>query len=405
MGLPTPALTFRSTLYLCARCGIHDGMSTSSDILIVGGGLVGLSVARCCARLGRSVTLLERERVGSRASWAGAGMLTCHPWPKPPEGESDYHDLVLESIKLHEAWAGELRDETGIDVGFVRCGALELIGPERSSTASQDNIARMLQGCVQRGIRSERISLAEAARLEPNTRLDGFREAVHFPDDGQVRNNRLGRALAASCRNLGVRIVEGVSVADVDTDGTAARGAICTDGARYMGGKVVITTGAWTPQILSLVKAAPRSAKIEPIRGQILCYQAPVGLCTRLLTTEHRYLVPRPDGVILAGSTMEFAGFSTVTTPEGQDSLRTLAESLLPALKGIEPLMGWADVRPGLKGIHPMLGPVPGVENLYMAAGHFRTGITLAPLTGLLLAEILAGKAVPALAEPLLPKA
>ncbi|MCW8133430.1 MAG: glycine oxidase ThiO [Planctomycetota bacterium] len=380
-------------------------MNASADILIVGGGLVGLSVARCCARLGLSVTLLERERVGSRASWAGAGMLTCHPWPKPPEGESDYHDLVLESIRIHEAWAGELRDETGIDVGFVRCGALELIGPERASPASQDNIRRMLDGCVQRGIRAERITLAEAARLEPNVRLDGYREAVHFPDDGQVRNNRLGRALAASCRNLGVRIVEGVDVSDLDVDAGAARGVVCRDGTRYAGGKLVVATGAWTPQIAKLVEAAPRAAKIEPVKGQMLCYQAPPGLCTRLLTAEHRYLVPRPDGVILAGSTMEYAGFSTVTTPEGLQSLRALAESLLPALKGLEPLSGWADVRPGLKGIHPMLGPVPGVEHLYMAAGHFRTGITLAPLTGLMMAEMLAGKAVPALAEPLLPKA
>ncbi len=101
---------------------------------------------------------------------------------------------------------------------------------------------------------------------------------------------------------------------------------------------------------------------------------------------------------------MERVGFSTVTTPEGIAALKTFAESLLPDLKSIEPLMGWADVRPGLKGPHPLVGPVPGIEGLYVAAGHYRSGITLAPITGILVAEMIAGKPVPAIAEPLLPK-
>lgn len=387
------------------RRGIHESMSAARpEVLVVGGGLVGLSIADCCARAGLSVEILERERAGARASWAGAGMLMCRPWPKPPEGESDYHDLVFESIKLHEAWAARLLEETGIDVGFVRCGALELIGAGRAAPANDENIRRLLEGCAQRGIPAERITSAQARALEPKTALSAYAEALHFPSDAQVRNNRLGRALAVSCRQQGVQIREGQNVSDLWMESGGVRGVQMQDGSRIAGSKVVLAAGAWTSQIPSLVKAVPRAARIEPVRGQILCYRAPQGLCRRLLTAGHLYLVPRPDGVILAGSTMERVGFSTVTTPEGLAALKAFAESLLPDLKGIEPLMGWADVRPGLKGPHPLVGPVPGVDGLFVAAGHYRSGITLAPITGILVAEMIAGKPAPAMAEPLLPK-
>jgi glycine oxidase len=379
--------------------------SSRPEVLVVGGGLVGLSIADCSVRLGLSVEILERERAGARASWAGAGMLMCRPWPKPPEGESDYHDLVFESIKLHEAWAARLLEETGIDVGFVRCGALELIGLDRVSPAGDDNIRRLLDGCAQRGIPAERITPAQARALEPKADLSGYGDALHFPSDAQVRNNRLGRALAVSCRQQGVQIREGQNISDLWMEGGRVRGILTQDGGRIEASQVVLAAGAWTPQFPSLVKAMPRAARIEPVRGQILCYRAPQVLCRRLLTTGHLYLVPRPDGVILAGSTMERVGFSTVTTPEGQAALKAFAESLLPDLKGLEPLMGWADVRPGLKGPHPLVGPVPGVDGLFVAAGHYRSGITLASITGTIVAELLAGRPAPAMAEPLLPKA
>jgi len=378
--------------------------ASETDLLVIGGGLVGLSIAACCARKRLRVTVLERERAGSRASWAGAGMLMCRPWPRPAEGESDYHDLVLESIRLHEAWAADLKAETGIDAGFVRCGALELLTPEDETPAQLNNLERLLEGCRTRGVRAEKLSVAAAQALEPNLNLFGCTGALHFPDDAQVRNNRLCRAMAVLCRQLGVMIKEEVDVADVLTEGSEVCGAIARDGSRYHAGKVAVTAGAWTAQFPTLVKAAPRAARIEPVRGQILCYQGPQGLCQRLLTTGHHYLVSRPDGVILAGSTMERVGFSTVTTPEGQAALRGFAVNLLPALKNIEPLMGWADVRPGLKGAHPLLGPVPGIEGLFIAAGHYRSGITLAPISGAILAEMLTGHPAPALAEPLLPR-
>ena len=375
------------------------------DLLVVGGGLIGLTIAERAVRRGLRVTLLERERPGARASWAGAGMLNCRPWPKPPEGEPDYHDLVFESIRLHEADAARLRAETGIDPGFVRCGSLELLTPERDTPAAQENIARLLEGCAARGVRAARITAREAKDLEPGLNIAGFIGALHFPDDAQIRNPRYLRALVASCKRHGVHIREGAEVADVWVENKRARGVVLKDGAIAAADKVAVTAGAWTARLACLCQAIPRAAKIEPVRGQIVCYQARPNLASRLLTAEHRYLVPRPDGIILAGSTMERAGYDATTTPEGQAVLRAFAETLLPELKGVEPLAGWADLRPGLKGSHPLVGPAPGVTGLYIAAGHYRSGITLAPVTAEALVALMCGEKCPVELGPWTPEA
>ncbi|MCY3023025.1 MAG: FAD-dependent oxidoreductase [Planctomycetota bacterium] len=127
-------------------------------------------------------------------------------------------------------------------------------------------------------------------------------------------------------------------------------------------------------------------------------------MCARLVTVGERYIVPRPDGIHLVGSTTERAGFEAVTTAEGQALLRAFGEALLPGLKELEPLQGWADLRPGLKGQHPLLGPVPGVKGLFVAAGHYRNGLCLAPLTGEIIAALLVKEPPPVPVEPWLPK-
>lgn len=375
------------------------------DLLIVGGGLVGLSAGYSALRRGLRVEILERERFGSRASWAGAGMLNCRPWPRDGSAVPDYHDLTLTSIPLHEKWAAELLQETGIDAGFVRCGALELYPPGDDTPAGRDNIERVVEGCRARNVRAERLSPQDAKTLEPNVNFDSAFTAVHFPDDAQVRNPRLGKALALACRQRGGVLREGIAVADVWIESDRVRGVVDEKGARRPARNVLAATGAWSAQLPALTRLAPRTAKIEPWRGQMVCYRLEQPIFRRLITVDARYLVPRPDGVLLAGSTMEHVGFESVTTAEGQAELRAFAERLVPALKGVEPEQGWADLRPGLKGNHPILGTVPGAEGLFVAAGHARNGICLAPVSGESIAALLCGEEPPVPLATWLPRA
>ncbi|MCY3023026.1 MAG: FAD-dependent oxidoreductase [Planctomycetota bacterium] len=245
-----------------------------ADVLVAGGGAIGLSVAEAAARRGLSVTLLERERVGARASWAGAGMLNCRPWPRTTRGGPDYFDLLLASIRLHEQWAARLLEETDIDVGFRRCGAVELYTPERNDAKGVGQIGRLLEGCAARGVRCQRINAADVKALEPRVAVQDIVAALHLPDDAQIRPPRFARALALSCRQREVVVNEGAAVADVWIEDGQARGVVMSDGTRHGAGSVVMCTGAWTGQFETLRRLAPRIGRIEPVRGQSRCVRA-----------------------------------------------------------------------------------------------------------------------------------
>jgi len=375
-------------------------MSTEPDLLIVGGGAIGLCIAEAASRRGLRVVLLERDRPGTRASWAGAGMLNLRPWPKARPDLPDYHDLLGLSMTLHAQLAARLKEEVGLDTGYRACGALELIADAKHAA----NAARLLEGCRARNVQAERLTPAQARELEPGLDPTGLLEVLHLPQDGQVRNPHLLRALIAALKSREVPIREGCDVADLWVEAGRVRGVITRDGARIAGAQVVVAAGAWTCQFPELVKAAPRAGKIEPVRGQIVCFQARPGIATRLLTAGHHYLVPRADGVVLAGSTTERTGYEVATTPAGQGELRAFAEALLPELKRAPPLRGWAEVRPGLKGRHPLMGPVPGLRGCFIASGHYRNGLGLAPVTGEIIAALAANAAPPIEISPWKPK-
>ncbi len=380
-------------------------MSTPSpDLLIIGGGAVGLSTAFCALQKGLSVKILDKERAGSRASWSGAGMLNLHPFPNPTPEKPDYHDLIAKGIELHKAWNAQLLEETEINTGFLRCGALDLVTSERIIEEGADKFERMLRACRERNIPATVLTPLEARELEPEINPDTFEYAIHLPQDGQVRSPRFCRALALACRQRGASIEEGVEVKELWIENGHASGALTISGERISAGKTLVCAGAWASQFQPLLDQIPRVAKITPVKGQITCYDVPKRLCSRILTAGHHYIVPRPDGVLLVGSTSERVGFDTVVTDEGQHTLKNFAEALLPALKQQRPVQGWADVRPGLIGSHPILGAVPGIENLFIAAGHYRNGICLAPVSGEIMACYVAGVTGPMKAERWAPK-
>ena len=398
-------------------------MTAAKDLLIVGAGAVGLSLADVCLRAGLSVAVLDKGGVAQEASWAGAGMLTCRPRLKRDASKPDYYDLALLSVRLHAEWAKRLHEETGIDTGYRVCGALEISRPQPAPTAmpadlaeeetsgggdkstiSKDSTAEWIKLCSARGVAARWIDGTEARKLEPQLSADVL-GAIDFPNEAQVRNPWFTRALEASVRQLGGDIRTGAEVAEFLFDSQSERvtGAVTKSAETFHARAVAVCSGAWTGQFAFLTERVSALKKIAPVRGQLLCYETHPKLATRLICERNHYFVPRDDGVLLVGATHEKAGFEKATTPEGFQEIERFAHSVLPALAGMKPVKTWAGLRPGMKGRHPLIGAVPGVANLFVSAGHYRNGLTLAPASAVLLAAIIMRQPGPISPEPWLP--
>lgn len=362
-----------------------------TDLLIIGGGAVGLSLADCALREGLRVTVLDKGDMGRESSWAGAGMLTCRPRPRRTPGEFDYHDLKIFSCQLHVQWAARLLEETGIDVGYRVCGALELILTQESPAAQQSAIHEWIAACNERGVFARLINSADARRLEPSLTVD-FAQAIEFPGEAQIRNPRFIRALLESIRKKGGQLREGAAVADLHVEAGRCHGVILQSGEKVPAAAVAVCAGAWTSQIPVLAQAVPGITKISPVRGQLLCYETRPEIARRLLTLDNHYAVPRGDGVVLVGATHDHAGFDKSITTEGTCELENFAHWLLPDLRQLKPVHMWTGLRPGLKGRHPLLGPVSKITGLYVSAGHYRNGLNLAPASAELVLATIVGR-------------
>ena len=364
------------------------------DLLIVGGGVIGLSIADVALRAGLRVRVLDKSAPARESSWAGAGMITCRPRPRHRAGVPDYHDLTLLSAEQYPLWSERLKAETGIDIGYRVSGALELLTASESEAEFDESAQSFLKGGAERGIAVRRLSRDETLAREPSLDAQAIAGALEFPNEAQIRTPWLTRALIASIEKRGGVIDSGISVADVALDPGSAKavGALLNSGERIEAGNTVFAAGAWSGGFPELCRLAPMLAKVHPVRGQMLCYNTDAKLASRLLTCGPHYLVPRGDGVLLAGATHEHAGFDNVTTPEGFAELTAFSHSVLPALKTLEPVNRWAGLRPGLTGRHPLIGPVRGAKNLFVACGHYRNGLTLAPATAELLVDVIIGR-------------
>jgi len=362
-----------------------------ADLLIVGGGAIGLSLADCALRNGLRVTLIDKGPLGQEASWAGAGMLTCRPRLNRNPGSTDYHDLCLLSVKLHAQWSQRLLADTGIDIGYRVCGALELMFRSNDPAEYADLLENIVPGSNARGIPAIVLSQSEARNLEPALSVE-VSGAVHFPGEAQVRNPRFLKALIKNVQRLGGELIENRAVADIDVTAGRVAGVKLVDGTVLHVGAVAVCAGAWTSQLARVVKLAPASAKISPVRGQLLAYKLDPKIAARLLTAGNHYIVPRGDGVLLVGATHENVGFEKAATAEGEAELTQFGHRILPILKESRPVQSWSGLRPGLKGRHPLLGAVPGVQGLFISAGHYRNGLTLAPASAELLVDTILGR-------------
>jgi glycine oxidase len=355
-----------------------------ADCVVVGGGVIGLSLAWELSRRSWRVTLLEKHQVGQAASWAGAGILPAanfatalHPFEK----------LRGLSHALHAQWAQQLHAITGIDNGYRRSGGLYLArtpGETAALLGWRDTLS-------EEQIDVARLSPAELARDEPAladaVNSGAIRAALRVPDECQVRNPRHVAALREACIQAGVTLREQTEVLSFHSVGERVTSAETTTG-RVSGDTWVITTGAWTSLVTRPLRA---DIAVLPVRGQILLFRCDRPPLRHIINEGSRYLVPRDDGHVLVGATEEEAGFDLSTTAEAAEELRAFAFALVPALREAELLRQWSGLRPASFDGLPYLGRLVPLANAYVAAGHFRSGLHLSPGTAVVLADLLAG--------------
>jgi glycine oxidase len=350
-------------------------MPGSPDVLILGGGVIGLTAAYFLAREGVSVEIMDRGDFGREASWAGAGIL---PPGNPERCRTPFDQLRAHSAALFPSLSAELKEQTGIDNGYLRCGGLEFPCDDEEAAADE------WRGV---GIAFEMVRDHDLRRLEPalSSSLD---RAFFLPDMGQLRNPRHIKALLAACPLRDVRLRPHRPALGLERQGTRITGVRSADGTSAAG-RFLLAAGPWTDTLLEPLGWRPG---VHPVRGQIALLNTGAPMIQKILVRGKRYLVPRADGRVLAGSTEERVGFDKRTTAAAIRDLLGFATELVPDLGGAPLERAWAGLRPGSPDGLPFIGRVPGIDNLFVAAGHFRSGIQLSPGTGLVLKELLLGQ-------------
>ncbi|HYE65651.1 MAG TPA: glycine oxidase ThiO [Pyrinomonadaceae bacterium] len=355
-----------------------------ADAVVIGGGVIGLSVARALAQRGLRVTLIERARLGAEASFAAAGMLAAQAEANRADS---FLDLACAGRDLYPAFADALREETGIYIELERTGTLYLAFTEED----EEEIERRYQWQTRAGLQVERLTGDEARLLEPCI-SPLVRRALRFPLDVQVENRRLLAALAASLEKYKVLVHTGTYARRLRIEGGRVTGVETTRGD-VSAPILIVASGAWTSFIAFEGKRLP-PIRIEPVRGQMLCFEANPRPARHVIYSPRGYIVPRLDGRLLAGSTTENAGFEKRVTGGGIHTISRHALEIAPLINDLPLLDAWAGLRPCAEDELPVIGACAEVRGLYYATGHYRNGILLAPITGELLAEEITGGAV-----------
>lgn len=350
-------------------------MTVNPDVVVVGGGVVGVACARALALSGRQVTVIERGDGHGEAWRASAGLLA----PQVEAGEDDpLFDLGLAGRGFYESLAAPLGDATGISVGFRQNGSIQLAETEARAEELRSKVAWQRQ----QGHLCDWLDEGEVRERWPWVgRAHG---ALWAPHDASIHPERLVAALRADATRLGVAWVED-EVTGLLRDGARVRGV--EGSTRYQAGAVVVAAGAWSGRLAGL----PRPVSVEPVRGQMVAYAWPDDAETVNVFGRGGYVLER-DGEAIAGSTVEHAGFQAVSTPEGREAIHQRTRWLVPGLADATPRREWAGLRPGTPDGRPIIGREPNAEGLWYATGHGRSGLLLAGITGVILERLMAGE-------------
>lgn len=371
---------------------------TTSDVLVVGGGIIGLGVAWRTAQRGLGVTLVD-PAPGGGAAQVAAGMLA--PVTELQYGEEPLLRLGMASNERYAAFAAELTALTGLDTGYRQTGTLAV-----ALDSDDREELRELHGFHQRlGLASHWLTGRECRKLEPML-APGVRGGLHVTDDHQVDGRRLSAALVEACTRAGVRLHR-ASAAELLVTGGRASGVRLDDGEQLSADRIVLAAGPHS----HLLPGLPEDVlpAIRPVKGQILRLRIPDAYAPFLsrnvravVRGQHVYLVPRADGELVIGATSEEQGYDTTVTAGGVYELLRDAHELVPGLTELPLVETAAGLRPGSPDNAPLLGPT-ALPGLVAATGHYRNGVLLTPVTADLLAEYLATGTTPGLAAPFSP--
>jgi glycine oxidase len=363
---------------------VMEQSARGCDVAIVGGGLIGLNTAYYLAQRGASVRVFERGEPARAASWAGAGMLA--PYSERVE-DAPLLELCARSLALYPMLARDLAEAGGVDINLQLDGIVRAAFDEGERAELTAHAAKLRA----RGVACELLG-REAAILAEPALGSGVTGALVISAEGAVDNRRLGRALSAACANDGVKIVSNVRELRVECDVRRVLGVRSSLGFTPAT-HVVIAAGAWS----AAVPGVPAEAlpPVEPVKGQMLALAMPRGFLRRTTWVPGAYLVPRQDGRLLVGATVERAGFDERVTASGIAKLLNAALAAAPSLGDFAVTETWAGSRPGSPDGRPFIGPT-AIDGLILATGHARNGILLAPITAQLIAEFVStGDATP----------
>ena len=343
-----------------------------SDILVVGGGIIGMLTARELSLAGMKVTIVDQGKAGQESSWAGGGIISpLYPWR--------YSDAVSDLAQWGQAFYPELIEEirsaTGLDAELIQNGLL-MIDEEHEAASIW---AKKWQSNLQH------IDSKDIYELEPelSPELVNDRKAIWMPDVRQVRNPRLVKATKKYLLKQGVNFLEQTEVTGFIQNDHKITG-VTTSTGDIAADKVLIAGGAWSANLLKNI-----AINVEPVKGQMILFKTEPDKIKRITLSQDRYVIPRKDGRVLVGSTLEHTGFDKTTTQTARKELMQEAYRIAPCLKDAKVEHHWAGLRPGSTNGIPYICSVPEVEGLYLNAGHYRNGVVLGPASARLAADII----------------